>query len=176
MILIAYIARSSYVRTAFWHCRGAPRMFQHESDCMQAYIKFPLFHPHRYSHKKTFVDALIHYWIMCKDEGIIFLLPRYHFACRILRPLYCHSVYSTLMACPFNDGYRFQLLDICLSFTRTARRWGLNHSLLPSLINWRLSVSGDMKKSFPVLRIWLLICTLKYSFVDNLSIRKLNIS
>ena len=81
-----------------------------------------------------------------------------------------------LMACPFNDGYRFQLLDICLSFTRTARRWGLNHSLLPSLINWRLSVSGDMKKSFPVLRIWLLICTLKYSFVDNLSIRKLNIS
>lgn len=104
------------------------------------------------------------------------LLPRYHFACRILRPLYCHLVYSSLMACPFNDGYRFQLLDICLSFTRTARRWGLNHSLLPSLINWRLSVSGDMKKSFPVLRIWLLICTLKYSFVDNLSIRKLNIS
>ena len=46
-ILIAVRTGSSYARTAFWHCRDAPRIYKNKSQPMQAWLSLLLVHSHR---------------------------------------------------------------------------------------------------------------------------------
>ncbi len=120
-ILIATRARSSYSRTSFCRCRGAPRIHIKPYKLMPAWLIWFYIYSHRYSRKKASPCGLA--------------LDKFKILTLLLNGTYINTLYEVLLTEWIDDHERKNSNDCCCV---------TNCFLINSIINWDITINNHV--------------------------------